>query len=156
MKSIPEVKGGQFMTILYGIAILTILFVVYQLLAKIGLIKTAAKKKSIAAKTEAEANLRASEYFNPMLLKNDKDYISLGSIGKAYAGILYKSMRRPGTDEEAIFSTFGRLQSKKNISELALYYQAIGKRDLITDILNELTDKEQATLWSIIDKLPNK
>lgn len=156
MKSIPEVKGGQFMTILYGIAIVVILYVVYQVLTKIGLIKTRTKRQAIAAKTEAEANLRASEYFNPLLLKNNEKYVPLAGTGKLYAGMLYKAMRGLGTDEEAIYSVFGRLHSKENISELALYYQTIGKRDLITDILNELTDKEQATLWSIIEKLPNK
>lgn len=156
MKNIPEVKGGQFMTILYGIAILTVLFVLYQILSKIGLIKTKKKKTEEKAKTEAEANLRASEYFDPLLLKSNEQYIPLAGTGKMYAGILYKAMNGLGTDEEAIYSTFGRLKSKENISELALYYQSIGKRDLISDILNELTDKEQAILWSIINKLPNK
>jgi len=67
---------------------------------------------------------------------------------------IYASIKRAGTDEEAVFSTFARLDSKDNISEIALVYRNRYKRDLLTDLLNDLTKKEKAQLMQIINKLP--
>lgn len=153
---IPEVKGGQFMTVLYGIAILVILFVVYQVLAKIGLIKTRAKKKAEAAKEEASTELRTSEFFDPMILEQYPNYVPLKNQARDWAAQLYNAMHKLGTDEEAIYSVFGRLRNKLNIAEISLNYRLAWRRDLLTEILNELTEKEQVNLWTIISKLPNK
>jgi hypothetical protein len=154
---IPNVKGGQALSLLYIIAILTVMFVLYQVLGKIGLIKTGKRKKVEAEQSVAEKELRTAEYFNPMFLKGRTDeYKSMGSIAKNYAAQLYQAMHRLGTDEELIYSIFGKLYNKWNIGEISMYYRSAFNVDLITDLLNELTDKEQATLWNIINQLPNK
>ena len=43
-----------------------------------------------------------------------------------------------------------------NISELASKYYTLYKRDLHSDILNDLSEKEKATLYRIIEELPNR
>jgi hypothetical protein len=43
-----------------------------------------------------------------------------------------------------------------NISEISLQYRKGYNRDLLSDLLNDLTEKEQLTLWNIINKLPEK
>jgi hypothetical protein len=65
------------------------------------------------------------------------------------------AMSGSGTDEELIYATFGKLLNKVNISEISLAYAAKYGRDLQSDLLSELNDKEILNLWSIIDKLSN-
>lgn len=150
---VPELKGGQMLTLAYIIAILVILFIVYKVIGKLGLVDTKEDKK----KDEAAAALRTSNYFDPLYLKGNTSYKALGKTKATfYAGELRSSIKGWGTDEEKIYSVFGKLNSKENISEIALYYEHDFNRSLQSDLLNELNDKEMLILNNIINKLPNK
>lgn len=154
--NVPTLKTSQMMTIAYFAAILIALYVVYKILASVGLIKTRKKKLAEKAQTTAETELRTLEYFNPLLLKvKPAGYVPLGSsTGGMYAVLLRQAMAGLGTNEEKLFGVFGKLKNKYNISEVAAYYLVKFNRDLQSDILNELTDKEQVTLFEMINKLP--
>jgi len=152
--NVPTLKSGQMITLAYFIGILIVLYIVYKLLGKVGIIKTAAKRKEEKAEVIAETELRTSEYFDPMFLKDRDGYSPLKSLAAKYATDLRDALRGMGTNEEKIFTTFGKLTSKWNISEVALNYQVKYERDLLTDLLNDLTEAEQLTLFNIIDKLP--
>lgn len=150
---VPELKGGQMLTIAYIIGILIVLYIVYKVLGKIGLVKTKEKRKQ----ETAVEDLRSVKQFSTKYLADKIDnYPQLGKLGKDYAVRLHDAIKGAGTDEETIFSIFSQLRSKENISEIAVYYKAAYQRDLLTDILNDLTDKEKATLMEIINKLPAK
>jgi len=155
MAKVPELKGGQMITIAYFIGIIIILFVVYKILAATGLIKTQAKKKEEALKDAAVDTLRTDDIFNPEYYFNKK-FQSLGNqYITAYSNELRKAMTGLGTDEEAIFVVFGNLKNKCNVSELAAGYKYKFNRNLKTDLLNELSEKDAATLIGIVNKLPN-
>lgn len=147
---------GKIISFAYIGAALIAVYLIYKIFAGIGLIKTAAKKKELSKRTEAETKLRSSEYFNPLFLKGRLDQYKnkLGNQAKDYAAQLRKSIAGLGTNEETIFSIFGRLFNKWNIAEISMYYRASFNRDLLSDLLNDLTDKEQLILWDIINKLP--
>ena len=154
---VPELKTGQMITVAYFIGILIVLFIVYKILGAVGLIKTQAKKKAEILKNEAATALRDAEYFSPTFLKGKyPPYVPLGNEAKLMAADLHKAMAGLGTNEERIFSTFGRMKSKYNISEVALCYKQGYNGDLLTDLLNDLNSSERVTLWGIISKLPEK
>jgi len=155
MSKVPDLKSGQMITIAYFIGILVILFIVYKILAATGLIKTNAKKKEEAAENAAVDTIRTDDIFNPEYYF-DKKFQSLGNqYITLYSNELYKAMTGLGTDEEAIFVVFGNLKNKCNVSELAAGYKYKFNRNLKTDLLNELNEKDAATLIKIINKLPN-
>lgn len=150
--NIPDT--GKIMSIGYIAALLLILFFVYKILKGVGIIKSAAKTKAKAATEAAITDLRGVEQFNVSYLDNKRDYKSLDALAQTYAEELRKAIRGLGTNEEAIFSIFSRLQRKENITEIATVYKNKYGRDLLTDLLNDLTDKEKAKLMTIINKLP--
>ena len=143
----------KLMTIGYLAAILLVLFFVYKILKGFGIVKSAAKEKEKAKVQEAVTDLRAVKQFNALYLENKRDYKSLSTAAQLYAETLRKAFRGLGTDEEAIYSTFSRLPNKDSISEVALVYRNKYNRDLLTDLLNDLTDKEKAKLMDIINRL---
>jgi len=156
--SVPELKGGQMITILYGIGVIVLLYIVYKIMAGMGLIKTAAARRAENEKVAAVKNMETDAYFDPHYLK-DKigQFKALGSnTAIVYAQNLRDAMKGLGTDEEAIYATFGKLYNKCNVAEVALYYVSQYNCDLQVDLLNELSDKEKTKLMNIINGLPNK
>lgn len=149
---VPELKGGQMITLAYFIGILIILYIVYKILGKVGLVETKEDKKE----AEAATKIRSLSYFEPLYLKGRTDYKPLGSTAQFYAAQLMKAMKGFGTDEEMIYSVFGKLKNKENIAEVAAYYYQDYKRSLQADLLNDLSDSEMLTLNNIINKLPNR
>ena len=149
---------GKVISGIYIAAALIGLYLVYKIFAGLGIIKTAAKKKAEAEKDAASEKLRTLDYFNPKFLDGKlSGYSALGkTTAGAYAAELRNAIRGLGTDEEKIFSVFGRLRCKYNISEVSLNYTLGFSRDLLTDLLNDLTPSEKVTLINIIEKLPEK
>ena len=157
MAKVPELKGGQMITIAYFIGILVILFIVYKILAATGLVKTAASKKIDAAENAAVDTIRTSDIFDPEYAREKgRKFLPLGTQKLAvYTEELRKALRGWGTDEEAIFVVFGNLYNKVNVSELAATYYDKYKVNLKTVLLNDLSKEDAATLMAIINKLPN-
>lgn len=147
---IPDTN--KIMSIVYISGLLIVLFIIYKILSSLGIIKTGKAKAQDKAESKAETLLRTSEYFNPLLIKKYPDYIPINPTEQAKE--LRKAFRGLGTDEEKIYTVFGRLKNKLNVSELALTYKAEYGNDLATVILNDMTDKEQLILMDIINKLP--
>lgn len=150
---VPDLKGGQMLTLAYFIGILLILYIVYKVLGKVGLVATKEDKKE----DEAATALRTLNYFDPLYLKGRTSYVPLGkSTGQFLSGELRSAMSGLGTDEEKIYSVFGKLKSKENIAEVSMYYLNDYNRSLQADLLNELGDKEMLILNNLINKLPNR
>jgi len=153
--NIPTVKKDEIMSLLYIAGGLIFVFLIYKIFSGVGLIKTAKKKEETKQKEQAAENLRASEYFSlDTINKLPVKYQPLGEIAKTYATDLRQAVRGFGTNEERIFTTFARFKSKYNITEVAKSYHDQYNRDLLTDLLNDLTDGEQVTLWNIINNIP--
>jgi len=116
--------------------------------------KAEKKLKKQDVKKSAE-NLRGLEQFNPDF-KQFETFARLGDpVAGEYADNLRKAVRGWGTNEEVIYSIFGRLKNKANISEISAQYYLKYRRDLLVDLLDDLNNKEQAILFNIIQKLPN-
>lgn len=129
-----------------------ILIILDQVLKAVGLKKDKSDKK----REEAVKEIRTNEFFDPLYYKG-KAFSALGkSPADKYAKDIHNAVKGFGTDEEALYATFGKLKCKLNISEIAESYYSLFKADMLTDILNDLSEKELATLNSIIATLPVK
>lgn len=133
------------------VVIFIVLFLVFKIAGKIGLIETKKDKE----KKRAVETLTLLEYFNPAYFKN-KSFKPLGSvISDALAVDIRKSIKGFGTNEDLLFSTFSKLKNKINISEVAEAYYKKYQSDLKADILKDLNDTEKEKLMFIINSLPN-
>jgi len=149
---IPDTN--KIIPIVYIVGMLIIVLIIYRVLKSIGIVKSAAKTKAKANEIALVNDLRKVPQFAVTYLDNKRDYRQLSDLGQDYAVQIRKALKGFGTDEESVFSVFSRLASKDNISEIALIYKNKFSRDMLTDILNDLTDKEKAQLMTIINKLP--
>lgn len=143
----------------YLVAALLVLFLVFKLLSGLGIIRTKKKKLKDIKKKESMSDFRTMDYFNP----NYKDTHMFKKIGINKANDYAQRLKKAlypwvtfglGTNEEGIYSIFGELDNKGNISEISSQYYLRYDRDLRTDILNDLKTKEIVTLTDIINKLP--
>lgn len=136
--------------IIYAVVALVVIVFLAAILKKLGVFKSKDKK-------EAEADLaeiREADYFNPAYYRTVK-FKPLGTNqSEAFAKQIRKSLRGAGTDEEAIYSVFNQMYNKTNISEVADAYYMEYKKDMKTDILNDLSEKEVSVLMNIIKKKP--
>ena len=143
--------SGKIKTVLYIIGGLIVLLIIVRVL-RTG--KRKAKEIKKEDKIQAVQDLRTMEYFNPDF-KVDKIFNPIGdNAADLYAEQLRKAVRGLGTNEERIYSTFSKLKCKANISEVAARYYLKFRRDLRTDILNDLNDKEKVLLLGIINQMP--
>ena len=146
--------SGKIINVALLLGMVVIMFVIYKILAGLGIIKTASSRRADKAKEESRAGLRTDEYFNPTYYI-DKKFKMLGNnTATLYAQNLRKALRGLGTDNEAIYSVFGKLYNKTNISEVAAAYFLQYDNDLQADLSDDLTDKETVILMNIINELP--
>jgi hypothetical protein len=142
---------------LYLIGGLVILLVIYKILTGIGLLKTGKQKVQDKKKEVALSDFRTMEQFN-INYTDDHIFKKIGlNAANLYSEQLRKAIKGIGaflTDEEAIYSTFGKLSNKGNISEVAQQYFNRYKKDLRTDLLNVLDKNEILILSNIINELP--
>jgi hypothetical protein len=156
---IPDTN--KLMSIAMIIGIVIALFIVYKILAATGLVKTAAAKKEAANETQAVNDLRTDEYWQPEYHLKVKYNALDEELAKSYASDIRHAVRGLGTDEEAIYTTFGYLRNKAQISQIADEYKkgyglfTGGTDNLQKDLLNDLNDSEVAQLMTIINRLPN-
>ena len=138
---------------LYLIGGLVAIFLIYKIMTGLGLLKTRESKAKDIRKEQSLSDFRTMEEFNPAYI--DKNVFTKIGLNAAalYAEDLHKAIRGLGTNEERIYTTFGKLKCKGNISEVASQYFLKFNRDLRTDILNDLTDKEIVILTGIINAL---
>jgi hypothetical protein len=153
MTKLPDT--GKVIQVAYILGFVIVLVIVYKLLSAVGIIKTAKRKRSDKEQSEAIKMLRTDEYFDPTYYSGKKFKSIGGNAANLYAQNLRRAIRGIGTDEEMIYSTFGKLYNKCNVSEVASSYLLQYKRDLQADLLDDLTKKEIATLMNIINGLPN-
>jgi hypothetical protein len=145
---------NKYMPILYIGGILIVVFVIFKIMTGLGLIKTGAAKKEDKDKKIAVQSVRDSEYFNPLTAQNANFKHYPVSLVDNAVQKLREAMKGFGTDEEAIFAVFEKLYNKFNICQLSAGYQLKYNSDLVTDLMNELSESEVKTLYDIINKLP--
>jgi hypothetical protein len=159
MAQVPELKAGQMITLAYIIGIVIVIFIIYKVLQKVGLIKTSAEIDAAKAYTTSLSNLRTDTHFDPAFLTDNQNiaYKPIGDASQGYAEDIHDSIYgflQIGTNAEKIFSTFSKCFNKFNISEIAGAYLKEYDRDMRSDLLNNLSDDHVTTLNDIIGKLP--
>lgn len=145
-----------------------ILFVVYSVMQKIGIIKTAAEKakaNKVQQLTESTADFYTSEFYKTF----DKKYLLNEKEAKDIAATLHESMFSSGvksfltygvaslgTDESKLFAALTKIKSKVKFSQIADVYNKAYSTDLYTDILSELGETDLLKFSNYIESLPTK
>jgi len=162
MIKIPD--SNKLISVAIIIGIVLALIIVINIMKAAGIMKTAAEKKAAANNKAAVEDLQVSTYFDPEYFRSQSGYSGL-TVTEAtkYAKDLRDAMAGLGTDEQAIYITFGKLPSKIAISEVSSKYKDqygfpwyIMSDNLQKDLLNELNEEETGRLMQIISSLPNK
>lgn len=147
-------KASTIKLILLGAGLLFILFFLNKIMSIIGI----RKSKTRIEKDEAEENLNTMKYFEPGYYKTVPHKPLGDTMAGQYAKDLNKAWKffRPTltVNEDLIFSTFGKLDNKVQISEVANQYYLMRSEDLRSRIMKELNRKEQVKLFNIIQSLP--
>lgn len=140
--------------ILLGVGLLFVLFFLNKILTLVGI----RKSQTTIEKDEAEENLNTMKYFEPGYYKTVPHKPLGETMAQQYAKDLNKAWKffRPTltVDEDLIFSTFGKLDNKIQISEVSEQYYLMRSEDLRSRIMKELNRTEQVKLFNIISKLP--
>jgi len=142
----------EYIFIFYGVIAIIVIVFLTAILKKLGIFKSKEKKEQIQNIVE----LQTADYFNPQYYKT----IKIKPLGESLAGQLAKEIRKAvrgsGTDENLIYSVFNRIYNKANISEIAEQYYLEYKKDMKTDILNDLGNKEKSMMMEIINSKPER
>jgi len=150
---------GKIKIILYAVGGLIVLVLVIRFLRgskRRARQETKQEKKTVKAEIKNSAtNLRGVKEFDPDFQLGKSFKPLSNNVADLYAENLRKAIRGLGTNEDIIYITFGKFYNKANISEVAARYYLKFKRNLLVDILSDLNDKEQKTLFDIIKKLPD-
>jgi len=140
--------------IVMALPIIVVLFIIYLVAKKFGLVKSSESIKADKEKAKNLDTLKQAKYFNPLYYQNIANK-PLGELeAKEIAKDIYDAWGVFNDDEPAIYSAFGKLSNKTNISQLAEVYYNQYKKDLRSDLLNGLSDSEQNTLMGVINTLP--
>lgn len=126
-----------------------VIIIVWRILGKVGLVKS----KEAKQKEAAIESFNTLPQFDPNYFKG-KSFASIGQIADQYAKDINSASGIFNDNEDLVFSTFGKLKNKMNISELANSFQRLYKKDL-RSFLGFLSDAEKTKLFLIIQRLPN-
>lgn len=154
---------------LYTLAAIVVLFVVYQVMKRTGLIKTFAQRKTARLVEKSARNekittgtqkaqtkdvkilLSASDFFNPALWKDQSaDLLMKQDVARSKATNIRSALKGPGTNESKVMKAFRNLTSKYMVSQIAFHYAANFKRDLLTDLVSDMNKTELNELYNII------
>jgi len=163
MKDIAEKK-------LFGYFLVTIivLFVLYFLLKRIGIIKSREPKEVRDARTkqidtitnlnQMVIDFKESSLFNPatmnaipfsLRMSYDRATGLAQDIENAWAKWYW-----PNDDENAIYKAFSSIDKQQDVSSIAYYYNQLFDRDLRSDIIDKMTNSEIRNIWTIIQSKP--
>ena len=130
-----------------------VLFLLTKIFYRLGIFKSKSKREIEASSKE----LLKTQVFNP---QNDekKIYKQLPvELAKQYAKDFRKAVRGIGTKETLIYSTIKKMYNQMNLAQVGREYYSMYKRDLKSDLLDDLrSKKERATLNALIKSLPEK
>lgn len=156
----------------YIIGTVILLFVVYQTLKKIGLVRDVTERRQDKMATRIEGaqereiltvvnNILKSKFFNPNFYKSANTNILLDNIKASQLSTeLHSSFGwrfwNYGDDEERIYGVFRRLQNKTQISQLADEYFLNYGKDLAGVLVERLDRSELVKLMSVINTLPDR
>lgn len=154
-----------------GMMLIIVLFVVWVLMKRLGLIKTETQKKlekETAENVKQLTSVEGVKLFDPALYKNSQygyAYLVPQDQANKWADKIFDAFGFVnfsqkmiwdwfGDNEEQIYSVFRDITSQIQISQISDAYATRYSRDLLGDINSNLNDKEKSFLWNIIKNKP--
>ena len=106
-------------------------------------------------KKQVEKVMSASDAFDVNFWQSFGKDDTQKILADKYAKTLRKAMRGLGTKESSIMGVFSNIKSKSGVSLVSWAYYNRYKRSLVTDLVKELTKKENVVLMRMVDKMSN-
>ena len=152
----------------YFLVTVIVLFILYFLLKRIGIIKSKepkevrdAKAKQIDTITNLNQmviDFKESMLFNPSSMNaipfaNRMSYSRATDLAKEIEDAWAK-WYWPNDDENAIYKAFSSIDKQLDVSSIAYYYRQLFDKDLRSDIIDKMTNSEIRNIWAIIQSKP--
>ena len=142
---------------MYGLISVIIIWIVYLLMKRIGLIEDRATIRLEKDVEKSVSEISNTDIFNPNLYKESGyGYAHLPSneTVNSWAKGIKDSFGWFNDDEEQIYSIFRAMNNKLTVSQVSDCYAQLYSSDLFGDLRQYLNDRELAFLWKIIDSKP--
>lgn len=145
-----------------GIPIIIILFVIFLLLKRFGLIRTREQRKAAKEKKQQKIERKAidttitkEQYFKPTYWRKvSANRLLPEKTARTYATNLRSALKKFGQIQATkVMAIFNTLTDKAQVSQLSFYYQANYERDMVTDLINNLKKAELLKLYNVTDAL---
>lgn len=146
----------------YILIAVIVLFVMYQLMKRIGLIRSKEQRKRDKLKQESktekkfiETAIETDDVFNPNTWKNvfSKERLLTENEAKEQAKEIWKAWGWPFDDEERVYAAFRSLSDPIQVSQVAYWYMDKYNEDLATGLTKRLDKKELVTVHNIIKNI---
>lgn len=154
---------------LYGLLTVIVIFVVYQIMKSLGLIKDKGDRKTEKILDEGDAELaeevvkikksyidmNSSNLFDPLYWKSflgklRPDELLTEGEAKTAAKEIDSNISWYGDNEEGIYNVFRSIKNPINVSQIADEFQKLYGKDLATVLINNLTQGEVYIINQII------
>lgn len=141
--------------IAYVTGFLIIIWVVYLLLKRIGLIES--RQQRVEEKEQTEREKRAVQFFPPNIWKEYPTRTAMNNdVSNNLATEINNSFGFFNDNEQRIFSVFQKLAYKQNVSQLSNSYEQLFHADLHSKLFDNLNSNEMDYIYNIIDIKPTK
>lgn len=150
----------------YGLITLIVVWVLYLIMRRTGLIQSKEARAASKEKAAEEAQIKLekqlledSEYFNPNLYKKTGYNLSVilpEDSAKLYAKQIFNAWGIINDDEEQVYDVFRKIPNKITISQVSDMYSKMYKADLLGELIYRMSKTELAFIYRIIDKKPIK
>ena len=152
----------------YILIAIVVLFIVFMLLKRFGIIKsktqrdtTKIKQESREEKAETKAEkaqiielLSDNEYFKPGIWKGiPAKRLYTTEYSRQLATKIKKAFGLLNDKEEVIYAVFRSLKDKANISQIAFAYMALYNTDLLGELIARLSKSELQMIYNIIENI---
>lgn len=140
--------------LMYAVPVIVILFIVNIVLKRLGIKKSPKEQRKRKEVIKEAGKITMLDIFNPQYYTTISHTALSPVLAEKYAADIRKAVRWAGTNEALLFSTFKKMNSQTNISQVANYYYILYKKDMRAAIINDLSKTELSVLYKIIKSLP--
>ena len=149
----------------YFIITVIVLFILYFLLKRVGIIQAPESKevrearadqiKTITDLNQQVIDFKKSPLFNPSYMNsipfsNRMDYDTATRLAKE----IEKAWGWLNDNEKRVYNAFSQINKQSDVSSIAYYYRQLFDEDLRSKIIDKFTKSEIRNVWNIIQSKP--
>lgn len=141
----------------YGLLTIIVIWVLYLVMKKIGLIQDKASKIEEEQKAKNIVAITETDIFRPSTHETTGKGLSVlvpSSTAIEWAKDIKNAFGWINDDEEAIYNVFRKMTNQLQVSQVANAYSELFNSDLFGDLDYYFSEVELSNVWNIIKTLP--